>query len=130
MIARDQILLISHTNRKTGQIILVLRHKPRMFCRLTTDQRRSCLFAAFRHAFYDRRDLLRIILATGYVIKEKQRFSARTCHIVDTHCHTVDSDRIMPVHQERQLDLGSHSVRSRQKHGFLHLLDRFQGKSA
>ena len=46
----------------------------------------ACLtVTALCHTFYDRRDLLRIVLATGNIVKEKQRLAACTCNIVHAH---------------------------------------------
>ena len=68
-----------------------------MFCRLTADQRTACLLATLRHTGHDRRNLLRIVLATGNIVKEKQRLAAGTCNIVHTHGNTVNTDRVMLV---------------------------------
>ena len=95
--SRNNVLLVHDTNGKTSQIVLILRHQPRMFCRLTADQRTACLLAALRHTGHDRRNLLRIVLATGNIVKEKQRFAAGTCNIVHAHGNTVNTDRVMLV---------------------------------
>ena len=66
---------------------------------LAADQRTVRLYAALSHTGNDRCDLLRIVLAACNIIQEKQRFTARTCNIVDTHRNSIDSDCIMLVHE-------------------------------
>ncbi len=128
LFARDQILLIHHTYRKPGQIVLLLRHQPRMFRRLAADQCRSCLLTSFCHTAHDCGNLLRKVPAAGNIIQKKQRLPAGTHHIVHTHGHTVDSHRVMLIQQKRQLDLRSHAIRTGQQHRMLHLLDLIQTK--
>ena len=49
-------------------------------------------------------------LAGGEVIEEQQRFGALHDQIVDAHRDQVDSDRIVAVMVDRQLDLGPDPV--------------------
>ena len=130
LFARDQILLIHHTYRKSGKIVLLLRHQSRMLRRLAADQRCLRLHTSFCHTAHDRGDLLRKVPAAGNIIQEEQRLPAGTHHIVHTHGHTVDSHRVMLIHQKRQLDLRSHAIRTGQQHRMLHLLDLIQTKGA
>ena len=60
-------------------------------------RRTACLLAALRHTGHDRRDLLRIVLAAGNIVQEKQRLAACTCNIVHAHGNTVNTDRVMLV---------------------------------
>ncbi len=126
----DQVLLIHNAYRKARQIVLVFRIETRHLCRLSADQRRSRLEAAFCHAAYDRGNLLRIVLPAGNIVQKEQRFSSCTGDIVHTHGHTVDPHCIMPVQKERQLQLCPHSVRTGYQRGFLHVFKCTHGKCA
>ena len=128
--SRDHLLLIHDPYREAGKIVLVLRIKAGHLRRLPADQGGSRLSAAVRHALYDRSDLLRIIFPAGDVIQEKQRFSARAGNVVDAHRHAVDPHGIMPVHQERQLQLRSHAVRSGNQGGLFHIFKALHGKGS
>ena len=126
----DQILPVADANGKSRQVVLVLRHQPRMLRRLTADQRALGLDAALCHAGHDLRDLFRIILSAGDVVQEKQRLSARTGHIVHAHGHSIDADGIMLVHKESQLHLCPAAVSSRKQDRILHVLDLRHGERA
>ena len=123
VVARDDVLLVHHTHRETGQIVLFLRHQPRMLRCLASDQSCARLAASLSHTADNRRDLLGIILAAGYVIQEKQRLAAGAGHVVDAHGNAVDADGVMLVQKKRQLDFGAHAIRSGQKHRLVHLFD-------
>ena len=97
---------------------------------LASDQSSIGLTAALCHAFYNIRDLFRIILSAGNIIQEKQRLTACTGDVIDTHGHSINADGVMLVHDDGQLYLGSASVCSGKKNRVLHLLDLCQGKAA
>ena len=69
-----------------------------MLCGFSTDEGCSCLLTAFRNTLYDRGNLLRIVLSTRNIIKEKQGFSTGTGYIVHTHGNRINSNGIMLVH--------------------------------
>ena len=94
----DHIFAVNHANCKTSQIVFILRHKSRMLCCLTTDQRCAGLVTSFCYTFYDLSNLLRIVFAAGNIIQEKQRLAACAGNIVYAHCNCIDSDGIMFVH--------------------------------
>ena len=71
MLAGNHLFLVAHTNRKTSQIVIFLRHQARVLCSLSANESSLRLKAAFRNALYDIRDLLRIVLAAGDVIQEE-----------------------------------------------------------
>ena len=126
--ACDQILFICHTDREAGQVIFILRIEARHLCRLAADQRRAGLHAALRHAGNNLRNLLRVILPARDIVQEKQRLAACAGHVIDTHRDTVDSNCIMAVHHEGQLQLRSDTVRPGQKRRMFHSLHRIHRK--
>ena len=111
--AGNHVFFINHTDSKTSQIIIFLRHQSRMLSCLAADQCSLRLQAALCNTLYDIRDLLRIVLAAGNIVQEKQRLAACTCNVVDTHRNRVDTDRVMLVHDDRQFYLGTTAVRTR-----------------
>ena len=130
LVPGNQVLLVHRPHGKSGQVILVLRVKARHLRRLTADEGRSGLAAPFRHSFYDSGNLLRHIFAAGNVVQEEQGLSSRAGHVVDAHGYAVDAHRVMLIHQKSQLQLGSHSVRSGQQGGLLHVFQRRRRKRA
>ena len=101
----DQILLIYNTYCKTCKIVLILRHQSRMLRCLTADQCCTGLLAPFSNTADDCGNLLRIVLAACNIIKEEKRFTAGTSHIIHTHSHCINTDRVMFVHKESQFHL-------------------------
>ena len=101
-----------------------------MLCGLTADQCRIGLQTAFCNAFYDRSDLLRIVLSACDVVEEEQRFSAGTCDIVHTHGNGINADGVVFIKNHGELHLGSASVCTGKQHRLFHFFDFCQGKSA
>ena len=128
VLSGDQVLFIYDPHRESGQIVFVFRIKARHLRGLSADQRGIRLPAALRNPAYDGRDLLRFIFAACNVIQEKQRFTACAGNVVDTHRHTVDPHRIVPVHEKRQLQLCPHTVRTGYQSRLFHLFKPFHGE--
>ncbi len=126
----DQVLFVCSTHCEACQIILVHRIKTGHFRCLAADQGSSRLLAAVTDTLDDLRDLLGDILAAGNIVKEKERLAARACHVIDTHGDTIDTDRIMPVHQESKFELCSDAVSSGQQDRIFHLFDLCQREGA
>ena len=126
ILSGDQIFSVNYAHCKSSQVVLILRHQPRMLCSFTTDQSSSGLFTALCHTTYDSCDLLRIILAAGNIVKEEQRFTACTCHIVHTHGNRINTDGIMFIQKKCKLYFGSTSVGSGQQYRIFHILNSFQ----
>ena len=70
-----------------------------------------------------------VVLAAGDVVQEEEGGSAAADDIVDTHGHAVDAHGVMLVHQEGQLQLGTHAVGAGHQHRLLHA-GQIRGKHA
>ena len=127
--SRNHILLVYNSDSKACQIVLVLRIKSGHLGRLASDQGSPRLTASVCDALDNFRDLLRIVLPTGDIIQKEKRLSPGAGNVIDAHGHTVDTDRIVLIHQESQLQLCSHAVCSGNKRGLFHVLKAFHGKS-
>ena len=128
ILSGDQVFPVYDADRETGQVIFILGIKAGHFRCLAADQGSAGLIAAVTDALDDLGDLFGIILAAGNVIQEKEGLAAGAGHVVDAHGDTVNADRIMPVHQESQLELGPDTVGARQQDRVLHVLYGCQGK--
>ena len=84
-----------------------------MFSCLAAYQSASCLDASVRDALYDGGDLLCVILSYGNVIQKEDGFSADAYNVVDAHCDTVDTDRIVLVDELRDAQLRTYTVSAR-----------------
>ena len=91
-----------------------------MLCGFAADQRRACLNTALRNTADNGSDLLRNIFAAGNVVQEEQRLCAAANNIIDAHRHRIDTDGVMLVHQNRQLNLGTAAIRSGNQHRLFH----------
>ncbi len=129
-IARDHVFTVYQAYGKTGQIVLILRHKPGMLCGLAADQSTIRLHAAVCYTLNDLRDLLGIVLSACDIIQEKQRLTAGARDVIYAHCDRIDTDGIMLVHQEAKLHLRSATVGSGQKNRIFHLLNLCHGECA
>ena len=67
-----------------------------------------------------------IELAASEIIEEKQRFSALHQDIVDAHRDQIDTNRIVPVQEKSQLQLGADAIGPGHQHWLLVLLADFK----
>ena len=123
-----KIFFIDHAYCESRKVILILLHKSRMLGCFSADQSCSGLCTAFYHTAYDLCDLFRIILAACNIIQEKQRLCPCAGNIVDAHCHCIDSNGVMLVHNHGKLYLCSASVCSGNKSRLLHIFKCTHGK--
>ena len=119
--AVDDVFSVNYAYRESRQIVFVLGHESRMFRGLTADKGASGLLTPFRNTLDDLSDLLGMIFAAGYIIQEEQRLAASAHYVIDAHCDRIDTYRVMFVHKERDLDLCSASVGSRNEHRIFHV---------
>ena len=94
-----------------------------MLCGLTADKSRARLNATLGNAADDLCDLFGDILAASDVIKEEEGARAAADDVVYAHSNGIDSDGIMLVHKDRELDLGTAAVGARNEHGLFHTCD-------
>ena len=69
--AVDNVALVHDPYGKSGDIIFILRVETGHLRRLSADEGRSTLHAAFRHTFYNAGNFLRRILAAGDIVQEE-----------------------------------------------------------
>ena len=121
----DQILPVHDPHRKPGQVVLLYRIKARHLRRLPADQGRSRLPAPLCHAAHDGGDLLRLVLAAGTVIQEKERLAARAGNVVHAHGHAVDADGVVLIQGKGQFQLRADPVGAGHQRRVLHRLKSF-----
>ena len=46
----------------------------------------------------------------GNIVEEEQRLGTLCQYIIHAHCHSVDTDSVVLVHLERQLQLGTYTI--------------------
>ena len=122
--AVDHLIAVNQTNREACHVILIYRIEARHLSGLAADQCAACLTAAVCDTLYQLSDALRIVLADCNVVEEEQRLCAAACDVVDTHSDTVNTNRVMLVHQERQLQLGADAIGAGDQNRVLHSLYR------
>ena len=105
-----------HADRKTGQVILILRVEARHFCRFASNQRRAGLDAAVSHTGNNLGNFFGDIFPTGNIIQEYQRLRTAADNIIDAHRHTVNPDRIVLVQLKGQLELGPYAISAGNQH--------------
>ena len=116
----DDLALVHDTNREAGQVIVVGVHGARMLGSLAADEGTAGLDAALGHARDQSGHLFRIVLSNGDVVQEEEGSGAAADDVVDAHGHTVDTHRIVPIHQLGDALLGAHTVGARDQHGLGH----------
>ena len=106
----DDLLFIHNAHSEASQIVIFCRHQTGMLGGLAANQGSTGLDTALCHTGNNLGNLLRIILAAGNVIKEKQGLCTDTDNVVDTHGDGVDADGIVLIHKNGKLDLGAAAV--------------------
>ena len=117
--AVDQPLLLDHTDREAGDVVLAVGIHTRHFGRLAAHQGATRLAAALRDPGDDSFDFAGLVAPHGHVVEEQQRFGPLRQHVVDAHGHGIDADGIVLVHGERQLELGADAVGAAHQHRLL-----------
>lgn len=120
-LAGDGLFPPDETDGETRQIIFACRVEIRHFGRFAADQCAARLPASVRHARDNLLDLRRVEVSRRDIIQKNQRFCALADHVVDAHRHAVNAHRVVLIHQESQLEFGTHAVRARDEHGLVHV---------
>ena len=81
-----------------------------MFGSLAADQRSAGLNTAFCNTGNDFGNFLRNIFTASDVVQEEQRFCADTNNVIDTHSYRINTDGIVLIHEDGQLDLGAAAI--------------------
>ena len=63
------------------------------------------------------------IFAAGDVVEEKQRLCSAADDVVNAHCHAVNTNGIVLVKQESELELGAYAVGAADKHGLCYAFE-------
>ena len=129
-IGLEELLAVNDTDREAGKIIVIIGHHAGMLGSLAADQRTACLHAALCNALNDRCDFFREVLAAGDVIEEEQRLCTAANDIIDAHCHAVNTDGIVLIHQHCNLEFGTDAVRAGNQHRLFHALQIGQEQTA
>ena len=120
----DQARLLDHAAREARNIVLAAGIHARHLGRFAADECTAGLTAAFGHTRHDRFDLRRLVVPHGYIIQEEERLGPLRQHVVHAHSHGVDADRVVLIHLESQLELGSHAVGTAHEHRLLDIKRR------
>ena len=108
--------LVHHTGAVAGQVIVVLCHHARVFCRLAANQGAAGTDTALCNAAHNVSNLLGDIFAAGNIIQEEQRLGAAADDVIDAHGNTVDANGIMLVKKHGNFQLCSHPVGAGYQH--------------
>ena len=116
----DQLRFLHDADRKSGDVVFAFGIHARHLGGLAAHQRTAGLAAAVGDTRNDGFDLLGFVAPHSHIVEEHQRFCALRQHVVDAHGHGVDTDCVVLVHLEGQLEFGSHAVGSAHEDRFLH----------
>ena len=110
------------TNGETSDVEIVSSHHPTVFCGLSPEKSNPSLSTSLCNASDDFFDTRRINRTNGNVVKEEKWFSSHTDQVINTHRHKVNTDCVVAISGPCDVDLGSHSVGSRNQNGVAILL--------
>src|SRR5699024_3651294 len=110
---------IHRTDAETSEIIMMFVIHIRHLCGLSADQGTLGLYTSIRNALNDLFDHLWMVLANGDVIQEEHRQCALYEHIVDTHGHRIDTDRIVFVRLKGDHQLRADTICTTDEHRLL-----------
>ena len=106
----QNLLLIHQTNCKTSHVIFIDRIEARHFSGFAANQCTASLYAAFCHTGNNFCNLFRNILAQCNIVQEELRLCTTANNIIDAHCHAVNADGVVSVHQECDFQLCTNAV--------------------
>ena len=118
--AVDDLFFVYDTNREACQIVFIHRIETGHFGSFTANQSTFCLTAAFGDTGDDISNTGRIILAASNIVQEEHGTCTAADDIIDAHSHTVDTDGVMLVHQEGQLQLSTNTIGTGNQNRLLH----------
>jgi len=116
----DQVGLVDHSDRKTGQVVLAFLVETGKLRRFAADKRTAGLSTPLDDSFDDLQRHAHFKVPAGDVIKEKEGARARCEDVVHTHRDQVDSDGVVNPRHEGELQLGADAVGTRDQHRTLH----------
>ena len=101
----DQLLAIGGADDEAREIVFALGVEPRHLGGLAAEQRAAVLAAGRGHAADDRLGHLRRQPSGGEVVEKEERLGALHEDVVDAVVDEVHAHRVVPVGQERDLEL-------------------------
>ena len=131
-LAGDDALALHRADDESSQIVFAVGIEARHLGSFSADQGAAVVLAGFGQAFDDFLGDLRLDLAGGQVIHEKQRRRALHRDVVDAMIDQVGADGVMDIHLEGDFQLGAHAVHARDQDrvGPLRLVHREQAAKA
>ena len=106
----DQRLALHDADARPGEVERVLGHEPRVLGSLAADERAAGLSTADGHRPDELCHADRIEAADRHVVEECDGFGARTHHVVGTHRHEVDPDRVVAMQRDGDRALRADAV--------------------
>ncbi len=113
--AVDHARAVHRAHAEAGEVVVVLGHDAGVLGHLAAHERAPRLPATLGDARDDRFDARGIELADGDVVEEEQRLGTGHEDVVRAHRHEVDTDRVVAVHELRELELGADAVGARDR---------------
>ena len=119
LITSNHLVPFDHTDGKTGNVIFIFGIKAGHFSGFTANKGTARFFAGAGHTANDVSNLLGIHLSRCNVIEKKERFRSLDKDIIDTHGDCILADGVMTVHEEGNLELGTHAISAGYKNRIL-----------
>ena len=113
----DDLLLIDNAGAVAREVVFVLGVEAGHLGGLAADERGVGLNTALAHALYDVGNTLRHVLAAGDIVEEEQRLCTAADNVVHAHCHAVDADGVVLIHEEGDFELCAYAVGPGDQHG-------------
>ncbi len=95
---------------KAGDVVFVFGVEAGHFSGFSADEAGAGLDAALGHALDDGGDPVGVVLPAGDVVQEEEGLGPQADDVIDAHGHGIDSDGVVGVHVEGQLELGPDPV--------------------
>ena len=122
--AVDQVELGHAPDDATGQVEVPLGVDAGHLGRLAPEQGATVLAAGAGRPLDHALEHSLLQATGGEVIEEEERLGPLDQHVVHAHSHGVDADRVVLIHLESQLELGSHAVGTAHEHRLLDIKRR------
>ncbi len=98
------------SDAESGEVVVVFFVEVVHLGGFSTDECASGLFASVGDAFDDGVEDLLVDMVDGDVVEEEEGLGALDDEVVDIHRDEVDSDGVVFVHLDGEVDLGSYAV--------------------
>ena len=119
--AVDEPGFLHHAGGEAGNVVFAVLVHPGHFGRFSSHEGAAGLAATLGHPRHNGFHLGGNVVPQGHIIQENQGFGPLGENVVDAHGHGIDADAVVPVHCERNLELGAHAVGTAHQDRFLHI---------